>query len=95
MTRIQIARDRAMAQAVVKARVPGKTVLLVSGAGHSAEARWACRSTCRATSQVKAVRLLAGDADRREPGAFDAVWRRRRCLSRTTASPPRTGRRRH
>lgn len=34
MTRIQIARDRAMAQAVVKARQPGKTVLLIAGAGH-------------------------------------------------------------
>lgn len=34
MTRIQIARDRAMAQAVIKARQPGKTVLLIAGAGH-------------------------------------------------------------
>ncbi|MGJ7486110.1 ChaN family lipoprotein [Variovorax sp. LT2P21] len=34
MTRIQIARDRAMAQAIVKARQPGKTVLLIAGAGH-------------------------------------------------------------
>jgi len=34
MTRIQIARDRAMAQAVVKAQQPGKTVLLIAGAGH-------------------------------------------------------------
>lgn len=34
MTRIQIARDRAMAQAVLKARQPGKTVLLIAGAGH-------------------------------------------------------------
>lgn len=34
MTRIQIARDRAMAQAVAKARQPGKTVLLIAGAGH-------------------------------------------------------------
>ena len=34
MTRIQIARDRAMAQAVMKARQPDKTVLLIAGAGH-------------------------------------------------------------
>lgn len=34
MTRIQIARDRAMAQTLVAARVPGKTVLLLAGAGH-------------------------------------------------------------
>jgi uncharacterized iron-regulated protein len=34
MTRVQIARDRAMAQAVAQAATPGKTVLLVAGAGH-------------------------------------------------------------
>ena len=35
MTRIQVGRDRAMAQAIVKARQPGKTVLLITGAGHA------------------------------------------------------------
>jgi uncharacterized iron-regulated protein len=34
MTRIQIARDIAMAQTVTGAVVPGKTVLLLAGAGH-------------------------------------------------------------
>jgi uncharacterized iron-regulated protein len=34
MTRIQIARDMAMAQTVSRAAVPGKTVLLLAGAGH-------------------------------------------------------------
>jgi uncharacterized iron-regulated protein len=34
MTRIQIGRDIAMAQTLVKARVPGKTVVLLAGAGH-------------------------------------------------------------
>lgn len=34
MARVQIARDRAMAQAVVQAAVPGKTVVLLAGAGH-------------------------------------------------------------
>jgi uncharacterized iron-regulated protein len=36
MTRVQIARDRAMAQAVAQATVtvPGKTVVLLAGAGH-------------------------------------------------------------
>ena len=35
MTRIQIARDLAMAQAVMKApRPPSRTVLLLAGAGH-------------------------------------------------------------
>ena len=34
MTRIQVGRDRAMAQAIVKAMRPGQTVLLIAGAGH-------------------------------------------------------------
>jgi len=38
MTRIQIARDQAMARTVAAAVVPGRTVLLVAGAGHVDEA---------------------------------------------------------
>lgn len=34
MTRIQIARDEAMAQTIAAAAKPGKTVLLIAGAGH-------------------------------------------------------------
>ncbi len=34
MTRIQIARDRSMAQTLAEASRPGKTVVLVAGAGH-------------------------------------------------------------
>lgn len=34
MTRIQLARDQAMAQTVVQALAPGKTVVLVAGNGH-------------------------------------------------------------
>ncbi|MBK6005828.1 ChaN family lipoprotein [Ramlibacter ginsenosidimutans] len=34
MTRVQIARDRAMAETIAAAAVPGKTVVLVAGAGH-------------------------------------------------------------
>jgi uncharacterized iron-regulated protein len=34
MTRVQIARDRAMAQAISSAAAPGKTVVLIAGAGH-------------------------------------------------------------
>ena len=34
MTRIQIARDVSMAETVLAARQPGKTVLLVAGGGH-------------------------------------------------------------
>ncbi len=34
MTRVQIARDRAMAQTLVQAYVPGRVVVLLAGAGH-------------------------------------------------------------
>ncbi len=34
MTRVQLGRDRAMAQAIARAAVPGKTVVLIAGAGH-------------------------------------------------------------
>ena len=34
MTRVQIARDRAMAQAVTQAAVPGQAVVLLAGSGH-------------------------------------------------------------
>ena len=76
MTRIQIARDRAMAQTILKARVPGKTVLLLSGAGHSAKALGVPQHL-PSDLAVKTVQLQAGDAPaaQREPDAFDAVWR--------------------
>jgi uncharacterized iron-regulated protein len=75
MTRIQIARDRAMAQTLLKARVPGKTVVLVSGAGHSAKALGVPQHL-PSDLAVKTVQLQAGAASdpQRAPGAFDAVW---------------------
>jgi len=75
MTRVQIARDRAMAQTLLKARVPGKTVLLVSGAGHGAKALGVPQHL-PSDLAVKTVQLQAGAASSppREPGAFDAVW---------------------
>jgi len=72
MTRIQIARDRAMAQAVVKAKVPGKTVLLVSGAGHGNKQLGVPQHLPTDVS-VKAVRMRAGPPDEADRG-FDAVW---------------------
>jgi uncharacterized iron-regulated protein len=38
MVRVQVARDRAMAQTVERALVPGRTVVLIAGAGHVAPA---------------------------------------------------------
>jgi len=77
MTRIQVGRDRAMAQAIVKARQPGKTVLLVTGAGHATKVLGVPQHLPTDVS-VKAVRLQAGEspdenADNRR--AYDAVWR--------------------
>ncbi|MDM0010937.1 ChaN family lipoprotein [Variovorax sp. J22P168] len=72
MTRIQIARDRAMAQTVVKARVPGKTVLLVIGAGHGNKLLGVPQHLPTDVA-IKAVRLQAGPGDN-AAGAFDAVW---------------------
>lgn len=75
MTRIQIARDRAMAQTLLKARVPGKTVLLVSGAGHGAKGLGVPQHL-PSDLAVKTVQLQAGPAPgpAAEPAAFDAVW---------------------
>jgi len=72
MTRIQIARDRAMAQTLMKARVPGKTVILVSGAGHNAKALGVPQHLPTEV-RVRAIRLAAGDSLSPE-AAYDAEW---------------------
>ena len=77
MTRIQVGRDRAMAQAIVKARQPGKTVLLVTGAGHATKVLGVPQHLPTDVS-VKAVRLQAGESpeeNENNKGAYDAVWR--------------------
>lgn len=81
MTRIQIARDLRMAQAVQQAALPGKTVLLLAGSGH-VDRTLGVPQHLPPGLTVKAVRLRAGpatsvpdarqDADSR--AAFDAVW---------------------
>ena len=74
MTRIQIAKDISMAHTLVKAVLPGKVVVLLSGSGHT-DRRLGVPQHLPASLQVKAVRLRAGDAatdDKAE--AFDAVW---------------------
>jgi uncharacterized iron-regulated protein len=72
MTRIQIARDRAMAQAIVKARVPGKTVLLISGAGH-ADKMLGVPQHLPTDLSVKVVQMQAG-APRATADVFDVAW---------------------
>jgi uncharacterized iron-regulated protein len=74
MTRIQIARDRAMARAIVKARAPGRTVLLVSGAAHADKALGVPRHLPVEVA-VKAVRMQAGGPRaEQDAAAFDATW---------------------
>ncbi|MDP3134975.1 MAG: ChaN family lipoprotein [Burkholderiaceae bacterium] len=80
MTRIQIARDQSMAEAVTAALAPGKTVVLLAGAGHVDKTLGVSRHLAPGL-RVRAVRLSAGPAE----GAaadFDAVWT-------TPALPPR------
>ena len=90
MTRVQIARDRAMAQTVVAALQPGRTVLLIAGGGHvdrTLGVPWHLPPDI----QSKVVLALAGqaqtatDSEAFEAGTLapgDLLWR-------TPARPPR------
>lgn len=72
MTRIQIARDRRMADTLAKAVQPGKVVMLISGSVH-ADKQLGVPQHLPAGLQVKSVRLLAGGKSL--PGeSFDSVW---------------------
>jgi len=73
MTRVQMARDRAMAQTIMKARVAGKTVVLVSGAGHNVKTLGVPRYL-PTDVRVRAVQLAAGDRHSPQGTAYDAVW---------------------
>ncbi len=74
MTRIQIAKDISMANTLVKAALPGKVVVLLSGSGHT-DRLLGVPQHLPANLKVKAVRLRAGDAAIDEKAeAFDAVW---------------------
>jgi uncharacterized iron-regulated protein len=77
MTRVQIARDRAMAQAVVKARRPGRTVLLVTGAAH-ADRQQGVPQHLPVDVTVRSLRLLAAsdaNGDVLSTTRYDATWR--------------------
>lgn len=80
MTRIQVGRDRAMAQALVKARQPGKTVVLIAGAGHVTKVLGVPQHLPTDVS-VKTVHLQAGGPAEDDTDAYDATWR-------TPALPP-------
>jgi uncharacterized iron-regulated protein len=75
MTRVQIGRDRAMAQAIAKALQPGKTVLLISGAGHATKTIGVAQHLPTDLS-IKSIQLQAGanagEQDRAK--GYDAIW---------------------
>ena len=72
MTRIQIARDRRMADTLAQALQPGKVVLLLSGSVH-ADKRLGVPQHLPAGLRVKSVRLLAGGQGLAGE-SFDSVW---------------------
>jgi uncharacterized iron-regulated protein len=75
MTRMQIARDRAMAQTITEAAQAGRTVLLLAGHGHVAPALGVPQHL-PPTFKAKTVLLLAsqGDAAIESIAKFDLVW---------------------
>ena len=74
MTRIQIAKDISMANALVKSAVPGKVVVLLSGSAHN-DRLLGVPQYLPASIKVKAVRLRAGQGTAGDAAdAFDAVW---------------------
>lgn len=73
MTRIQIARDQAMAQTVAEAAAPGKTVVLLAGSGH-VDRRLGVARHLPGALKVQAVRLLSEGQPREAADAFDSVW---------------------
>lgn len=73
MTRIQLARDRAMAQTLQSLRQNGKTVLLLAGGGH---VRRDIGVPVHLGTQLRSRVLLAraGSAEEAAGPAFDMVW---------------------
>lgn len=81
MTRIQIARDRSMAQAATGAVIPGKTVLLVAGNGHVRE-DLGVPLHLPTSVKHKVVMAQAGNPKNASAPPADAVWQ-------TPPLPPR------
>lgn len=76
MTRVQIARDRAMADALAALAQPGSVVMLVAGALHVDKTRGVPQHLARRAPglRVHALGLTAGAADARAAAGFDEVW---------------------
>ena len=75
MTRMQIARDRAMAQSITDAAQAGRTVVLLAGHGHVAPALGVPQHL-PPTFKAKTVLLLASQGDEaiETIANFDLVW---------------------
>ncbi|MDD5325502.1 MAG: ChaN family lipoprotein [Polaromonas sp.] len=74
MTRIQIAKDITMANMLSQAVLPGKVVVLLTGAGH-ADRNLGVPEHLPSDVKARAVHLRAGDAsDNQAADAFDSVW---------------------
>ena len=73
MTRIQIARDVAMAETLVNARQNGKTVVLVAGGGHVSRGL-GVPVHLPASTLAKIVLAVAGLADLDKVSSADVVW---------------------
>ena len=75
MTRIQIARDVAMAQTVAKAAQGGKTVVLLAGGAHVDRGLGVPLHTAP-TLKVRTVLIRSepGTEDAAEASGFDAIW---------------------
>jgi uncharacterized iron-regulated protein len=72
MTRVQIAKDRAMAQTIEDLALPGKVVVLLAGNGH-VNRQLGVPQHLPATLKAKAIHLRAGDATDKD-AAFDSTW---------------------
>lgn len=73
MTRIQIARDAAMARTLQDARQPGKTVVLVAGGGH-VRRDIGVPTHLPPDIRTRVVLAVAGVSDGMEAIATDMVW---------------------
>jgi uncharacterized iron-regulated protein len=72
MTRIQIAKDKSMADTLERAKVAGKVVVLLSGSGHT-DRMLGVPQHLAAGSRFKTVRLYAGESPA-ESASFDVFW---------------------
>jgi uncharacterized iron-regulated protein len=72
MTRVQIAKDMAMAKTIEEVALPGKVVVLLAGNGH-VNRQLGVPQHLPSTLHAKAVHLRAGDATEKD-AAFDSTW---------------------